>query len=92
MALPFGGHPTFGQYIAWAIDNGCTVQSGYAADDKGRPHAITKITSPSGQWVIEAGTQQHDYLMPTTISRLDRRLGLKSPYFALPHPDDDKQG
>src|SRR6266498_1057207 len=26
-AFPFGGHPTFGEYIAWAVRQGCSVFS-----------------------------------------------------------------
>jgi hypothetical protein len=37
--------------------------------------------------VIEAGTELDDYLVPTTVDRLDRRLGLKSPWPSIPHPD-----
>jgi hypothetical protein len=85
-AYPFGGHPTFGHYIHWALSAGCQVQSGYTADDAGRPHAITKITSPDGsRWVIEAADQR-EHLPPTTIARLDRRLGLKSPFETLENP------
>ena len=28
MAFPFGGHPTFGEYLAWARERGCVVHSG----------------------------------------------------------------
>lgn len=82
-AFPFGGHPTFAKYLEWAVSQGCKVQSGV---DTRQSIGVTKITAPSGQWVIEAGTLPGDFLMPTTIGRLDRRLGLVSPWFGLP-PD-----
>lgn len=86
-AHPFGGHPTFAKYLEWATSIGCKVSSGYAHDDEGKPHGITRIESPDGErWVIEAATQE-EYLVPTTIDRLDRRLGIKSPFFSLPHPN-----
>lgn len=82
-AYPFGGHPLFAQYIAWAIEQGCSVQSGIITDSRGRPHAITRIVAPDGNWVIEA-TDQKEYLAPSAVSRLDRRLGLKSTFAGLP--------
>jgi hypothetical protein len=82
MAFPFGGHPTFAQYLAWAREQqGCTIQSGV---DTAQSIVLTKIVAPSGKWVIEPGTMPNDYLVPTTIGRLDRRLGLISPWFGLP--------
>lgn len=79
MARPFGGHPTFAQYLQWAKAQGCTIQTGVIG-----VHGVTKIVSPDGKrWVIEAETQQSSYLVPTTIARLDRRLGLKSPWFSI---------
>lgn len=90
-AYPFGGHPTFAEYLVWAHQQGCEVQSGV---DSQRSVAITRIVAPNGNWVIEA-TPQKEFLLPTTIGRLDRRLGLKSPWFSLPleqHPDPDDTG
>lgn len=81
MAWPFGGHPTFAQYLEWAVSERCTIQSGV---DTNHSISLTKITAPSGKWVIEAGTLPNDRLMPTTVGRLDRRLGLVSPWFGLP--------
>jgi hypothetical protein len=81
MAYPFGGHPTFGQYLQWAVSKGCTVQSGI---DTEQSINVTKIISPTGKWAIEPGTLPNDYLVPTTVGRLDRRLGLISPWFGLP--------
>jgi len=81
MAAPFGGHPTFARYLEWAREQGCTYHSGV---DTKRSISLTRIVAPSGKWVIEAGTQVGDYLTPTTVGRLDRRLGLTSPWFSLP--------
>ena len=81
MAFPFGGHPTFAAYIEWAVSKGCTIQSGV---DTAQAIGLTKIVAPSGKWVIEPGTLPNDRLMPTTVGRLDRRLGLISPWFGLP--------
>jgi hypothetical protein len=80
-AFPFGGHPTFAQYIEWAVKQGCKVQSGI---DTETSISAIKIIAPSGKWAVEAGTQPNDYLAPTTVGRLDRRLGLISPWFGAP--------
>lgn len=85
MSLPFGGHPTLGQYMAWATKAGCTVKQGVVSTAAGRAEPVVKITSPDGErWVIVSGMLQDEYLMPTTIARLDRRLGMKSEFFSLP--------
>ena len=87
-AYPFGGHPLFAEYLRWAREeHNCTSQSGYITDEDGRAHTLTKIEAPSGRWVIEVGTRQDEHLVPTTIARLDRRLGLVSPWFSI-DPDD----
>jgi hypothetical protein len=85
MSAPFGGHPTFGQYIQWALKQGCSVEYGYATSPNGQVERLTKISSPDGKrWVIEVGTGQAEYLVATRISQLDRRLGMKSPWFSIP--------
>lgn len=81
VAFPFGGHPTLAEYVAWALTQGCKVQSGVDTENS---IVVTKIVAPSGKWVIEPGTRHNDRLMPTTIGRLDRRLGLISPWFGIP--------
>jgi len=53
MAVPFGGHPTLAEYIAWARSQGCSADSGV---DTKQSIIVTKITAPSGKWVVEAGT------------------------------------
>ena len=83
MAVPFGGHPTFGHYIEWARSEGCQIDQGYLIDNVGQSHSVTKIVAPSGKWVIDVGTQHSEHLVSTTIARLDRRLGLRSPYFSI---------
>jgi hypothetical protein len=41
---------------------------------------MTRIVAPSGRHVVEVGTNDDDVLVPTTVGRLDRRLGLDSPF------------
>lgn len=80
-SFPFGGHPTFAQYIEWAVSQGCTVQSGV---DSQQSMSLTKIVAPSGKWAIVAGILPSERLVPTTIGMLDRRLGIISPWFGAP--------
>jgi hypothetical protein len=89
VSTPFGGHPSFAQYIAWAESEGCSIKQGVANGADGRPYSVTQIIAPDGKhWVTEVGMQHSDYLVPTAISRLDRRLGMKSPFMSFPHPED----
>jgi hypothetical protein len=84
MAYPFGGHPTLSAYIAWAVEQECSVQSGYSAGPDGKTYSLTKITAPSGKRVVVVGLKHSDRLEPTKVAYLDRRLGLRSPYFSMP--------
>jgi len=83
VAAPFGQHPTFAQYLAWAQQQGCRVTTGYGYASNKRPYGVTKIVRVDGVVVIEA-TQHDEYLTPTAIARLDRRLDLQSPWFSPP--------
>ena len=84
-AWPFGGHPKFSEYCTWAAqDERCTVQTGFAVSPEGAVHNQTMITAPSGRHVIVVDITQDEFLMPTMIAYLDRRLGLNSKWFKLP--------
>ena len=86
--MPFGGPPTLAQYIAWARSVGCAVKYGTTVASDGRPSRIVLIESPDGtRWVPIVEMRDAEYLVPTTIARLDRRLGLTSPFFSI-DPDD----
>lgn len=91
MAFPFGGHPTFGQYLIWARDShGFTARTGIGADDLGRSHSVTRIFREGGPSVIIPGIKQNDRLTPSFVGYLDRRLGINSPWFSVddgPPPD-----
>jgi len=81
-AFPFGGHPTFAQYLQWATEQGCTVRTGV---DTEQSISLTKIINAAGtRWAIVSGLLPSDFLVPTTVGQLDRRLGLISPWFAAP--------
>lgn len=88
MSHPFGGHPRLADYIGQARkDHGATAQSGSASDRSGRVHTVTKISIPgSGKSVVVVGVAQTEHLTPSMIGYLDRRLGIKSPWFSVDDP------
>lgn len=87
MPHPFGGHPRFGEYLRWARKQGCKVESGV---DYETATGITRIVTADGKrWAIEVGTQHSEHLLPTTIARLDRLLGLESPWFSADDGDEN---
>lgn len=77
MAHPFGNHPTFAMYLTWAINHGCTVKTGFTTS--GLPTTLVEVKA-TGKHFIDVGMEQTEFLLPTTINRLDRRLGMKSPF------------
>ena len=84
MAFPFGGHPNLATYIVWLKEtHQGTAQSGYSTDQKGKSHALTKLSLPSGKSVVVVGMSQAEFLAPSMIGYLDRRLGVKSPWFTV---------
>lgn len=89
MAGPFGKLPRFVEYLRWAAEQGCTWQSGYAQSNDGFQEITTRIIAPDGRWYLDIGTNQFDLLVPSTIARMDRRLGIKSPFPSLDNTDEE---
>jgi len=81
MAYPFGGHPRLADYIGQARkDYGAIAKSGSAADESGKAHEVTRIEIPdTGKIVVVVGVKQTEFLVPSMIGYLDRRLGITSP-------------
>lgn len=89
MAHPFGGHPTLARYMWWAKEeHGCKAESGYAQDPDGKTHLVTKISTPQGNAVVVVGVKQSEFLVPTMVGYLDRRLGINSPWFSIDLEED----
>jgi hypothetical protein len=83
-AFPFGGRPQLGTYIDWLRTNhNGTAQSGYAVGHTGASHVLTRLSLPTGKSVVVVGLNQNEYLVPSMVGYLDRRLGLKSPWFSV---------
>jgi hypothetical protein len=86
-AYPFQRHPTFREYLESAIRAGCTVTTGVGQNDDGRPVSVTITQANNGKKATEVDTQLDEFLVPTTVARLDRRLGIRSPFATTPdHP------
>lgn len=91
MAHPFGGHPTLASYIEWARAQGCIARSGIRSDEDGRVHTLTQLLRADKKaWVTVVGLRHDEHLAPTMVGYLDRRLGLTSPFAAMPGPDPDE--
>lgn len=83
-AFPFGGHPQFGAYIDWLRrEHNGTAQSGYSVDPDGQSHLLTRLALPNGKAVVVVGVGQQEYLVPSMVGYLDRRLDVKSPWFGV---------
>lgn len=87
MAVPFGGHPRLAEYLAWAREQGCDVKCGYQTDELGRAFSLLRIDAPSGRFILLHDMDQRERLVPSSIARLDRRLGLQSPFFSISGDD-----
>jgi hypothetical protein len=84
MSFPFGGHPNLASYIFWLKEeHQGTAQSRYTTDKKGQSHALTKLSLPNGKSVVVVGVTQSEYLAPSMVGYLDRRLGVTSPWFSV---------
>jgi hypothetical protein len=70
----------FQAYIEWAKQQGCTNSEEHLARDNGQTFTIVTLAMPNGKWATEV-TSADDYLLSTTVARLDRRLGIKSTFF-----------
>ena len=88
MAFPFGGHPRFQEYIAWAVGEGCICNTG-VGHVGGKMHTFTILENPvNGKHTIES-IPNEEFLAPTKVGALDRRLGLDSPFTKRDIPDFD---
>lgn len=80
MAFPMGGHPRFADYLEWArTENGCVYQSGYSKVG-GHVETFVRIENPGNRKHTIEFIPFGEYLTPSTVSSLDRRLGLDSPF------------
>lgn len=83
MAFPFGGHPRFEEYLEWARrEHGCTYKSGYS-DVDGALETFVHVENPANGKHVIYFAKMKEFLPPSAVSHLDRRLGLDSPFAKL---------
>ena len=84
MAFPFGGHPNLATYIKWFKDtHQGKAESGLTTDAKGKSHTLERLSLPDGRFVVVVDLKQSECLVPSMVGYLDRRLGIKSPWFSV---------
>lgn len=89
MSYPFGGHPRFNDYLEWArTEQGCTYQSGYSKVD-GKIETMVLIENPGNERHVVYFSAITEYLSPSDVAHLDRRLGLDSPFPKTRGYDED---
>lgn len=86
MSYPFGGHPRFEDYCVWAVEQGCSCTSGFSKLN-GKQETFTLLENPAnGKHTVEC-IPGKEFLAPTKVGALDRRLGLDSPFPKRDIPD-----
>lgn len=89
MAFPFGGHPTLGRFLEWARDNGCNAEIKLRTHStNGRPYTVLEIVHSGGGRASVVNPDLQEHLVPSMVSYLQRRLGVKSPFPATPEQPD----
>ena len=84
MSFPFGGHPTLNEFLRWAEKKGFSVRSGVLSDPNGRPNSMILVEVPeTKRHVIIVGMRESEYLTPTYVAYLERRLGVQSGFPSL---------
>lgn len=79
MSYPFGGHPKFGHFKAWAESEGIEVKNGIM-EIEGISFKITTFITAEGVKVPVTDILDGEFLVPTLVARLERRLGILSPF------------
>lgn len=81
MSHPWGGHANFGQFKSWAESEGIQVQNGTLEID-GKSVKVTAFVK-DGIKIPVTDVLDSEFLTATEIARLERRLGLESPFESL---------
>lgn len=81
---PLAGHPakksTLAEYCTRAISAGCSVTNNIFVGRTGYAERLIKMRASALKHALEVGVLDRDVLMPTTLARLNRRLGIQ-PWF-----------
>ena len=84
MTFPFGGHPTLQDFLSSAIHEGCQVVIVTRTRSTGQPYNSLEITAPSGAQLAIPSPKMNEHLVPNTVGRYQRRLGIKTSFNAAP--------
>lgn len=68
---------TLAEYCAWANSAGCSVKSNIFVGQTGYAERVVKMSASTLSRALEVGILDRDVLAPTTLARLNRRLGLQ---------------
>jgi hypothetical protein len=80
VAFPFGGLPQVNTYLEWArLEQGCAYKSGFMKVD-GKMETFVLVENPANGKHAYVFAPINEYMTPSAVSALDRRLGLDSPY------------
>jgi hypothetical protein len=89
VAVPFGGHPTLERFVEWAVSLGCKASIKVRRHSQtGRPYEVLEIVGPGGGSVAVTQPDPTEFLAPSQVAYLQRRIGLRSPFPATPEPPD----
>lgn len=93
MSHPFGGHPTLKRLVEWVERNECTWAVSIRNTASGRSYTVLTIrnTKTSGRAIV-SNPDFEERLSPSMVSYYQRRLGIKTPFAALPENTQDSSG
>lgn len=78
---PLAGHPakkfTLSEYCAWVTSAGCSVTNNIFVGRTGYAERLTKLRTSALKHALEVGILDADVLVPATLARLNRRLGIQ---------------
>jgi hypothetical protein len=87
----FGSWPTLGQLLIKAAEAGCTIRdlSGQVVTPDG-PVMVRYIHIPgTAKYWIVPDIGDDELVAPWTVGNMERRLGIKTGFPSIPHPNDD---
>lgn len=84
MSFPFGGHPTLKQFLSFAQEHGCTAKLVTRTARDGHAYQVLEIRSNKGGNAVLVEPDETEHLTPSTVTYLQRRLGIKTPFSAMP--------
>lgn len=84
MSAPFGGHPTLGRFVEFAVGLGCAAELKVRTRDDASAYEVLEITSKTGCTVAVPNPDMNERLAPSQVAYFQRRLAIKTPFAATP--------